>query len=241
MRKYDVGTIHKTNERYDIEIIENVSYRTRMIKFLDNFKYEKIVGIPDILSGKIKNPYHTSIHGFGIVGECETNHKAYHVWSAMIGRIHSNKKQSQYYNTNICEEWRYFYNFKIWFKDTFPNCLLDFNIELDKDLLQMDFENKTYSPDTCVWLPKRINLFLHTNYKSNTSGRSGVRFDIKRGKYIAQGSDFNSLKNKNLGRFDTIEEAEASYKKYRLEQVEKAKQYLRDLNYLPEKIIQLIK
>ena len=44
-----------------------------------------------------------------------------------------------------------------------------------------------------------------------------------------------------IGYFYSIEEAINAYKEFKLIQDEKAKDYLRSLNYLPEEIIQLIK
>lgn len=241
LQKYGIGNIHTTNENCSIKIIEITSYRTRKIKFLDDYGYERVVGIPDILSGKIKNPYYTSIQGFGVVGENSSKNKSYRIWRTMISRVHSNNKQVQYSSISICDEWRFLDNFKAWFEKTYPtNIAIDYNIELDKDLLQLGIDSKLYSPSTCLWLPKRINLFLHNDYKTNTSGKTGVYLN-KYNSYVAQGHDFDTSKTIRLGSFKTLQEASQAYEKHREEQAEKARQYLRDLNYLPEEIIQLVK
>ena len=242
VEKYGVGSIHKTNEGYNIEIIEKTSFGTRRIKFLDNFEYERNVYCSDISSGKIRNPYHRSICGFGIRGNSPTRKiKSYSIWSNMIHRIHGKNKVIQYSNVCICEDWIMYDNFKHWFDKTYPKHLEFENMEFDKDLLQIDLNFKIYSPKTCLWLPSRVNKFLHTSYKNNSSGHVGVVFDSKRGSYISQGTNFEDSKAVNLGRFKNKEDAINSYKNHRELQSEKAKQYLRDLNYLPEEIINLIK
>lgn len=44
-----------------------------------------------------------------------------------------------------------------------------------------------------------------------------------------------------IGRYDTQEEAHQAYKEFKLQQDSKARDYLRNLNYLPEEIIQLVR
>lgn len=80
----------------------------------------------------------------------------YSRWSAILQRCYKPFGEStkcNYSNCEMCEEWKYFPNFKKWF--------IDNNIEgweIDKDVLFKG--NKIYSPDTCCFLPKEVNNFF---------------------------------------------------------------------------------
>ena len=78
--------------------------------------------------------------------------------------------------------------------------------ELDKDILFKG--NKIYSPETCCFIPREINqIFPKRDLKR---GEYPIGVTRKRGKFSAQLStkDFN----KNLGVFNTPEEAFQAYK-----------------------------
>lgn len=110
--------------------------------------------------------------------------------------------------------------------------------------MQIDVEFKIYSPQTCVFLPDKVNSFLSSRNETRKSievSSRGVYYENTTCKYVAQINEFLTSKRKKIGRFKTEEEASLAYQKARAEQAEKAKQYLRDLNYLDEKIIQLVK
>ena len=64
-----------------------------------------------------------------------------------------------YKDITCCQEWLIFSNFKSWMKQQ------DWEgKQLDKDLLI--YQNKIYSPETCVFVDRKINQFL---VKSNNS------------------------------------------------------------------------
>lgn len=85
----------------------------------------------------------------------------YKKWTSMIDRVY-NEKQLQnrpnYRNADACEKWfeyAYFYehfseiaNYELSSKPGYS---------LDKDLLQHGVKHKIYSPDTCMFVPKKIN------------------------------------------------------------------------------------
>lgn len=244
-----VGAKFKTNEGYNIEIIEKSKGRLRRIVFLDDYKYEMIVCSTSILRGSISNPYHPSMRGVGFTGvgshKCWENGRApkkYSTWRNMFTRCHDEKyqmKKQNYIGNSICEEWNNYQNFGDWFDENFPKHIENLRMDLDKDLLQEGIENKIYSPKTCVFLPERINSFMTNKQKTNTTGEIGVCFS--RNRWTVSITDFDTGKKIHIGSFDSKEEASLTYKKYRAKNAEKAKDYLRNLNYLPEHIIQLIK
>lgn len=84
----------------------------------------------------------------------------------MLCRCYSVKHTTRsptYQDCYVCEEWLIFSNFRSWMEQQ------DWEGKaLDKDLLV--YQNKIYSPETCVFLPPKLNSFL-------------VRADASRGLY----------------------------------------------------------
>jgi predicted XRE-type DNA-binding protein len=90
-------------------------------------------------------------------------------WTSMIDRVY-NEKQLQnrpnYRDVDACEKWfeyAYFYehfseiaNYELSSKPGYT---------LDKDFLQHGIKHKTYSPDTCMFVPKHINSKKQTHTK----------------------------------------------------------------------------
>lgn len=254
MGKYDLGTVYKTKEGYDIEIIEKVTDDTILnakfkYKFLDHYKHEGVAFSSQIKDGQIKNPFHPSVYGVGYFGvgihkskiKGKTT-KKYEVWRAIICRCCTESyklKNPSYVNVSICEEWLNFQNFGDWYDNNFPSHIDNIKFQLDKDLLQQGVENKIYSPETCIFLPQKINGFLTQHRFASNNPNIGTQ--IKSKKFEVKLKDFYYNKKIYIGTFSTVEEASQAYQIARDEQAEKAKQYLKDLNYLPEHFIQLIK
>ena len=91
---------------------------------------------------------------------------------------------------------------------------------------------KTYSEDTCVFIPEHLNQIYKTSYKSVEN----IGVDIFEGSYRARLNMFN--KQIIVGKFDTLDEANSAYLKKRAE-------YLSLLLYmnrgkLSEKVIEVI-
>lgn len=133
----------------------------------------------------------------------------YKKWTSMIRRSFSLKYQicqPTYVGCTICEEWRYFSKFVEWV-DSQPN--RDWQkCELDKDFL---FEgNKNYSPETSVFITKRLNLFAVD--RSNDRGKCsiGVTYSPKLNKskpFRSECANPVSNESKHLGYFSTELEA----------------------------------
>lgn len=85
---------------------------------------------------------------------------------------------------------------------------------LDKDLLSPQ-GCKSYSEDTCVFLPQEINNSMVSSDKSNL--KVGVAYDARYNLYVARFSQGGE--NRTLGHFSTEDEAFLEYK------VEKEKYY----------------
>lgn len=82
---------------------------------------------------------------------------------------------------------------------------------LDKDVLVKG--NKLYSEDTCVFIPQRLNLLLTKRDASRGEFPIGVHLD-EQGKFRSQCSK-GTGKTKNLGGFDTAQEAFEAYKTFK--------------------------
>ena len=158
----------------------------------------------------------------------------------MHDRCYSGKDKS-YVNVTVCEDWNNYQNFAEFFHRTFPFGLEIYDTRLDKDILQKDTVNKVYSESTCVWIPKRINTYIQAKRSGTLNEFKGVRQESN-GSWVASSTLFEKGGiNYKIGRYKTQEEAVNAYKEFKLVQDIKARQYVRDLNYLPEEIIQLIK
>ena len=136
----------------------------------------------------------------------------YAKWSKVIIRTKCSKWKAThptYEACTVCDEWKYFSNFKKWV-DSQPNKDWQ-NCELDKDLL---FEgNKHYSPQTCVFLPKKVNSFLLTNEHIRGQCLIGVCQKKSNNKFQASCKNpFTGIKE-YLGLFDTEIEAHLAWKK----------------------------
>lgn len=245
-RKYYVGQTSMSNEGYEFKIVELLKNNKVRVKFLDSHGYECVTTTTHFKEGIIKNPFHRSVFGVGFYGDGKYKAKEndkhfyyYRVWQSMHDRCYSGKT-SIYDNVTVCEEWHNYQNFADWFHTTFPFGLEMYDLRLDKDLLQQDVENKIYSPETCVWIPKRINSYIQTKRSGTLNEFKGVSFN--KGRWYACSTLFEKGGIRySIGSYKTQEEAISAYKEFKLQQDEKARQYVRDLNYLSEEIIQLIR
>lgn len=133
----------------------------------------------------------------------------YQSWANMIERCYSQKYQEKYPTYKGCSvdsEWLTFSNFKKWMETQ------DWKGKhLDKDVLLSG--NKIYGPDKCIFLSSRINMLLTDSRASRGLYPKGVSYHEKSDRYRASCS--NGAKKISLGCFDTIEEAEASYLKFK--------------------------
>lgn len=127
--------------------------------------------------GSVKYPYHPSVYGKGYFGIGEysqvTHKKIYFTWKGMLERVYNLTCQSKYptyKGVGICTEWHNFQLFARWMKENYVE-----SFELDKDLLASG--NKLYSPQTCIFIPQRLNSFLIKYRSSNTSGHTQIALD----------------------------------------------------------------
>ena len=131
--------------------------------------------------------------------------KAYATWRNMLMRCYNSachKLRPTYIGCSVSNEWLYFPTFKEWFDANYVE-----GWHLDKDLLLNG--NKIYSPDTCIFAPRQINLLFTDNGRSRGEYPIGVCFNKNTGKFMAHVSIDG--KEQHIGYFDDPNEAYEAY------------------------------
>lgn len=137
----------------------------------------------------------------------------YNVWRGMIRRCYYEQgraKTESYLNTVVCEDWLLFSQFKDWMEQQSWE-----GKQLDKDLLVRG--NKVYSPETCVFISKGLNLFLTERQKSRGDYLIGCHFENKIGKFKAVCSNPYKGKQETLGFFTSETEAHEAWLERKLQ------------------------
>ena len=134
-------------------------------------------------------------------------------WKNILTRVYNPRKET-YKGLSICESWLSLTKFKSWME------LQDWEgKEIDKDLLVLG--NNHYSPETCCFLSRKVNIMLQLQRSSNTTGYTGVV--LKGDKYVATCRNVAGLRV-YLGAYDTPGGASVAYriqKAHYIEQIAK--------------------
>ena len=167
-KKKRLGETNISNEGCEMKIVEYKKANDIIVEFQDEYKTNVHTKYCHFKIGNVKNPFYKSVYGIGFIGagKYKTKEngkltKAYICWRNMLKRCYDpyylNKKPT-YIDCYVCESWLCFLNFAKWFYKNY------YEIEneimcLDKDILVKG--NKIYSPETCIFVPERINcLFI---------------------------------------------------------------------------------
>jgi hypothetical protein len=135
----------------------------------------------------------------------------YRTWNNVLIRCYSpaeHKRNPAYIGCYMDDEFLTFSTFKDWMINQ------DWEgKELDKDLLIKD--NKRYSKESCIFIPKAVNMFMTDKANCRGDMPIGVVYqDWCKMKYTAQiMNPFTKKRERNLGRFSTPEEAHLAWKK----------------------------
>lgn len=129
----------------------------------------------------------------------------YSRWHGMLKRCYDKsyiKDNPTYTECNVCDEWLIFSSFKKWMiKQDWVGK------ELDKDILIAG--NKTYSPNTCMFVSCHVNSLLLACKRSRGKYPLGVCYDKARNKFMVMCKIKG--RHKFLGRYNSPEEAETIY------------------------------
>ena len=165
--------------------------------------------------GAVHCAYEPRFYGVAYIGEGKyktsinrKRTKAYDTWRAMIERCYSDlykHKNPTYKGCKVCDEWLCFQNFAEWFYENYYEVGQE-QMNLDKDILVKG--NKIYSPSTCIFVPKKINLLFIK--------RDSCRGDLPVGVVLEKEAVTNpyraTVTGNIIGWFKTPHEAFLSYK-----------------------------
>lgn len=147
---------------------EKLRRNTYKVKFIETGNC-RFFTKKEILTGKMKDLYKKRILGIACIGNAskKNNRRLYAIWYQMLKRCYD--KNSKYYKrygakgVTVSEEWKCFETFLETLKEV-PNFNLEKigqssnDLQLDKDLLQLNQSNKVYSKDTCIFLSNSENI-----------------------------------------------------------------------------------
>lgn len=186
----------------------------------------------------VKCVYEPRLFDKGYVGEGKYNTyengkitKMCSTWKHMIQRCYDPKyheKQPTYIDCEVCDEWLNFQNFAEWYEENYYEIPGE-QMNLDKDILVKG--NKIYSPDTCVFVPRDINLLFVRNKSSRGDLPIGVVYDARCSKYR---SVCHIRKTKHIGMHNTPEEAFMAYKTFKEAYIKQIADEYADL--IPQKL-----
>ena len=135
--------------------------------------------------------------------------RLYGRWHNMLGRCYSPAESSRspsYAECKVCDEWLLFSNFRRWMEKQ------DWQGKhLDKDILVVG--NKTYSPDTCVFVDALTNTFIEDRLARRGKLPIGVTFYKSGNNFKSQCGNPFTKKNEHLGYFNCPNEAYLAWKK----------------------------
>lgn len=210
-------TIVNYNNRRDIDVEFDSGYIAK------NIQYNAF------LKGTVKDKFEPSFLGVGYTGDgkfvTKINGKhtyIYNKWRAMLTRCYGKNQRKTYDDCFVCKEWLNFQNFAQWLSDNLYE-IDDEQMELDKDIKIKN--NKMYSPDTCLLIPKRINDII----LNRTFDRSKVCLGVYEyeDKFIAACNKIDGS-SRYIGIFNTIEEAFNAYKSVKENEIKKIAELYKD-------------
>ena len=152
--------------------------------------------------------------------------KHYGRWASMLNRCYNPAilaRQPTYAGCTADNLFHDFQEFMLWAEQQ-----IGFDLEgyqLDKDILFRD--NKVYSPDTCVFLPRRLNSILLRRQGDRGSTLIGVSKHKSNGRYNAHLKVSGKLVH--LGAFGTELEAFHAYKEAKEANIARMAEEYRDV------------
>lgn len=192
-------------------------------------------------SKNIKDKLHPTVLNIGIIGDEKiTDDKGKQLisfikWCSMINRCygkHKNRDKS-YLDCSVSKDWLYYPNFKKWFKENFYE-IKNETMCLDKDILFKG--NKIYSPETCVFVPERINSLFSSSKSVRGCLPIGVSY-CKDKKYKSNIYKRN-IGQVYIGKFHTVSEAFCAYKRVKEEYIKEIADEYKDR--IPKKLYEAL-
>lgn len=213
------GDVFVTTQNCQCVVMDYRGSKDVIVRFLDGFGHEMSVTVSNLQRGSVKNPYHRSVYGVGMVGvgphkmAVGVDHaKSSRVWRSMLKRCYDDKfhlSQPTYAECTVHPDWHNFQNFAEWHCQQ-PNWDSP-GFDLDKDIISRG--NKEYGPENCAVVPSVINRIFGEKKKADGLP-PGVIWVKSEGKYLASCNDGRGRQIK-IGRFDCPELAFLEYKAFK--------------------------
>jgi len=240
-----VGEVSYTKYGTKATIVEYVNNKEVLIEFDDEHKYRYFVTYLHFKKGQIYNPFDRTVCGIGYLGNgrysnisndnYELKH-CYKVWNKMIQRCYMSKelrdiKHMSYEDCVVCEEWHCFNNFAEWYLSNKYNANGE-PLNIDKDILFRD--NKLYSPDNCLLVPREINLLFIKGKSIRGDLPIGVTYYWNDNSRYLASMKIGDGKSFQIGVYSTVDEAFQAYKREKEKRIkEMADKYK---SVIPEKL-----
>lgn len=210
--------VNKNNNGCLMKIVEYNNADDVVVEFQDEYKTRVRTKYGAFKNGEVRNPYHKSECGVGIIGNkypIRVNGKIikeYKAWHNMLERCFKSRNRT-YENVTCCNEWLLYENFYEWIhsQDNFDRWLIGDRWEVDKDIIIKG--NKIYSPETCCLVPHNINCLFLRKEASRGELPIGVSLPKNRSKYLAHISNNNGTSY--IGYYETVYEAFQAYKEHK--------------------------
>lgn len=179
-KKNRIGEISYNNIGLKMQIIEYKNSQYIKVGFENG--YQTISNYSIFKKGEIKNLLYTNYYNIGYIGEGNFKTykdgkctKCFNHWRNMLQRcydVNFHKKQPTYQDCIVCEQWHNFQNFAKWYDKNYY-MISDEIMCLDKDILIKG--NKIYSPETCIFVTKVINILFTKRNKCRGDYFIGVK------------------------------------------------------------------
>lgn len=246
IEKNRIGEINYNKFGTKMKIIEYNGSMNILVEFQDEYRYRVKATYQQFKNREIKNVYDKEVQNVGYIGEGEYQAKKnnkitkeYICWRGMLKRCYDPyelNKEPSYINCYVCEEWLCFQNFAKWYEENIYQ-IENQNVQLDKDILIKG--NKIYSPDTCIFVPQRINGLFTKRQNNRGKDVIGVFWENDRNKFKATCSIYENKKTKQIcKRFNTEIEAFNWYKEQKEKEIKRRANEYKDL--IPQKLYEAL-
>ena len=241
-----IGEVNKSIEGYEIKIIKYNGRGDIIVEFQDKYKANVHTSYQCFKNGQIKNPNHPSVYFVGYIGQGiyttaknGRHTKIYNTWVGLLERCYNPyciNKNLSYKDCFVCEEWHNYQNFAKWYEENYYE-ILNEKMHLDKDILIKG--NKIYSPETCLFVPQRINELFTKCDRQRGEFPIGVGYHKRDDVLLVQCSIKDregKRKNKHLGYFPLNKPFQAFYT-YKIFKEQYVKQVADEYKHLiPQKL-----
>ena len=144
-------------------------------------------------------------------------HPAYLAWKSILCRCYDEKYLARfptYKGASVCDGWLNFMSFRSWWLEHQMDGWV-----IDKDILA---PSKIYSPESCIFIPNYINVFLTDSAASRGAHPVGCSV-TKYGRFVAYCNNPITRIKESLGSYGDPESAHLAWRNRKLEHAEALK------------------